>query len=360
MTNSSIKYHNPKNVPSAGEGWRFILVDELLHPPKSFLIETWQESPGFWRPCITLRSVLYWDESYRTNAPLPEPFIYEDEAYRRGVEEHVENGGLVMARLISGAHWTSPLRDGLPLIWDLYYYKIADEPKDLCVCGNPIPCEYEAKVDAYIASKSGIRLDWSKLPRDIVGVCISATGRLFGYEKTTPQRTILGWTMVEPWNVYDIPFTFSGDWKDSLTPRPEELAMDAFPILQLEHQPRKEGDAEMNWDPKVIPGLPDLTSDREASNPPAVGETIDIAQVIAAYELGRQSARDGETQEFINPFCPEKQYPYRCAFFFGQSKEPDKLQSEWDRLRQALENLTNHPSQDSFEAARKTLEEIKL
>lgn len=89
----SDEYHNPKNVESPGEGWRFCLKSEIENPPIDAQI--WTEEG--WRGSIHKGAPLSYFITYRTQAPFPQKYQeaqinYHDPAYLRDLYNHFHGG----------------------------------------------------------------------------------------------------------------------------------------------------------------------------------------------------------------------------------------------------------------------------
>ena len=102
--------------------------------------------------------------------------------------------------------------------------KIADEPRPetfSSLTGVP-----EGKFVEELHKPTGIQLNWSKLPKEAMWVAMDedGTGSWFQGEPKI-DRGSNRWSHIG-WRPYYLisrkDFTYSGDWKDSLTPRPEE------------------------------------------------------------------------------------------------------------------------------------------
>ncbi len=70
-----------------------------------------------------------------------------------------------------------------------------------------------------------IELDWSKLPKEAKYVAVASEQELlWAIEKIQPDRAYkYRWVHNEeiPHGIVSIPFTYSGDWAESLTPKPD-------------------------------------------------------------------------------------------------------------------------------------------
>lgn len=63
-------WHNPKNLDSPGEGWRFVLRSELSHLPPD--TEFWFNTKGEWKLSMYAGGeAKFHFDTYRTQAKLP-------------------------------------------------------------------------------------------------------------------------------------------------------------------------------------------------------------------------------------------------------------------------------------------------